>query len=55
MMLTFELVNGTNTSKIMKEYGFGSNTLADWRPFVNEVILDYVEENSQMIGGRTKL
>ncbi|GFS94044.1 putative transposase-like protein [Trichonephila clavipes] len=26
--------------------------MADWRQFVNEVILEYVEENSQQIGGK---
>ncbi|GFT43232.1 DDE_Tnp_IS1595 domain-containing protein [Nephila pilipes] len=50
-MLTFEIILGSATSEIGQTYSFSSATLADWRQFINEVILDYVENNSEKIGG----
>ncbi|GFY50386.1 hypothetical protein TNIN_280121 [Trichonephila inaurata madagascariensis] len=34
---------------------FGLNTIADWRSFTNEVILDHVEESTEAIGGVGKI
>ncbi|GFU87582.1 DDE_Tnp_IS1595 domain-containing protein [Trichonephila clavipes] len=40
------------TDMLLNNLDFSSHTMADWRQFVNEVILEYVEENSQQIGGK---
>ncbi|GFX47704.1 DDE_Tnp_IS1595 domain-containing protein [Trichonephila clavipes] len=50
LMLTFHIVN--RTDMLLNNLDFSSHTMADWRQFVHEVILDYVEENSQQIGGK---
>ncbi|GFX63433.1 hypothetical protein TNCV_3620361 [Trichonephila clavipes] len=44
---------GTGTKEI-KAY-FSSGTLAEWRQFVNEVILDQAEKTSEKIGGKGKI
>lgn len=38
------------TSQIQMEYGFSSSTIADWRQFINETILDFVEFDSATLG-----
>ncbi|KAF8794324.1 hypothetical protein HNY73_002315 [Argiope bruennichi] len=48
-LLTFEIVIGTRTGEIKEQYFFGNSTLSDWKQFVNERILEYVEENSEKI------
>ncbi|GBN14656.1 hypothetical protein AVEN_236481-1 [Araneus ventricosus] len=53
--LTYELVRGTKSEDIQEEYFLSSTTLADWRQFVNETILDYIELNSEKIGGIDKI
>ncbi|GFY53099.1 DDE_Tnp_IS1595 domain-containing protein [Trichonephila inaurata madagascariensis] len=52
LMLTFHIVN--RTDMLLSNLDFASHTMADWRQFVHEVILDYVEENSEQIGGLLK-
>ncbi|XP_035220741.1 uncharacterized protein LOC118193724 [Stegodyphus dumicola] len=53
--LTWELIKGTASSNIEEDFGFSSTTLADWRQFVNEQVLDYVELMSNKIGGECKV
>ncbi|GFY45744.1 DDE_Tnp_IS1595 domain-containing protein [Trichonephila inaurata madagascariensis] len=53
LMLTFHIVN--RTDMLLSNQDFSSHTMGDWRQFVNEVILDYVEENSEQIGGSTTI
>ncbi|XP_035226609.1 uncharacterized protein LOC118198937 [Stegodyphus dumicola] len=53
-VLTYDVLEKIATSKIMKEYGFGSNTMASWSQCIRETILEYIEMNSQMIGGPGK-
>ncbi|XP_035231364.1 uncharacterized protein LOC118203209 [Stegodyphus dumicola] len=53
--LTWELIKGTASSNIEEDFGFSSTTLADWRQFVNEQVLDYVELMSNKIGGVGKV
>ncbi|GFT72095.1 hypothetical protein NPIL_72711 [Nephila pilipes] len=45
------VAKGYGTDKIIDEYSFSSCTMADWRQFINEIIVDYVEETSETIGG----
>ena len=51
LLITYEILRGTKTGRIAEEYGFSSTTLADWRQFINETILNYIEENSEKVGG----
>lgn len=51
LLISYEILRGTKTGRIAEEYGFASTTLADWRQFINEVILNYIEENSEKVGG----
>ncbi|GFU27127.1 DDE_Tnp_IS1595 domain-containing protein [Nephila pilipes] len=53
--LTYLIVKGYGTDKIIDEYSFSSSTMADWRQFINEIIVDYVEETSETIGGVGKI
>ncbi|GFT83765.1 uncharacterized protein NPIL_207311 [Nephila pilipes] len=53
-MLTFQVIFGSATSKIEQTY-FLSATLADWCQFINEVILDFIENNSEKIGGTGRI
>ncbi|KFM67316.1 hypothetical protein X975_04923, partial [Stegodyphus mimosarum] len=53
-VLTYDVLKKIGTSKIIKEYGFGSNTMASWSQCIRETILEYIEMNSQMIGGPGK-
>ncbi|KAF8785343.1 hypothetical protein HNY73_010896 [Argiope bruennichi] len=54
-LLTFEIVIGTRTGEIKEQHFFGKSTLSDWRQLINERILEYVEENSEKIGGVGKI
>ncbi|GFU83909.1 hypothetical protein TNCV_3852311 [Trichonephila clavipes] len=44
-------IRGTKTCDIERKSGFSSATLADWRHFVHEQVLDHVELTSSKIGG----
>ncbi|GFX77756.1 DDE_Tnp_IS1595 domain-containing protein [Trichonephila clavipes] len=46
---------GTKTCDIERKSGFSSATLADWRHFVHEQVLDHVELTSSKIGGVGKV
>ncbi|GFV93251.1 DDE_Tnp_IS1595 domain-containing protein [Trichonephila clavipes] len=46
---------GTKTCDIERKSGFSSATLADWRHFVLEQVLDHVELTSSKIGGVGKV
>ncbi|GFY60309.1 DDE_Tnp_IS1595 domain-containing protein, partial [Trichonephila inaurata madagascariensis] len=52
---TQHLIMETRTKDIKAYFYFSSDTLADWRQFVNEVILDHVETTSEKIGGEGKI
>lgn len=49
-MLTFEIVCGAKTYDIIQQWAFDSNTMSDWRQFINEVLLEYIENNSEKVG-----
>ncbi|GFU52702.1 hypothetical protein NPIL_111771 [Nephila pilipes] len=49
-MKIFQVILHSFASEIQQTYHFSSATLSDWRQFNNEVILDYIENNSQKIG-----
>ncbi|GFX32542.1 hypothetical protein TNCV_3704161 [Trichonephila clavipes] len=51
LRLTWDLITGTKTCDIERKSGFSSATLADWRHFVHEQVLDHVELTSSKIGG----
>ncbi|KAF8774611.1 hypothetical protein HNY73_017143 [Argiope bruennichi] len=53
-LLTFEILIGTRTSEIQEQYFFVNSTLSN-RRFVNERILEYMEENSEKIGVLEKI
>ncbi|GFT86238.1 DDE_Tnp_IS1595 domain-containing protein [Nephila pilipes] len=54
-LLTFQVLLGSATSEIGQTYRFSSKTLADWRQFINIVILDYIENNFEKIGGTGRI
>ncbi|GFU06654.1 hypothetical protein TNCV_4352511 [Trichonephila clavipes] len=43
------------TSLIKSRWSFGPNTMADWRRFIHEAILDPVKESIEEIGGVGKI
>ncbi|GFX92601.1 DDE_Tnp_IS1595 domain-containing protein [Trichonephila clavipes] len=55
LRLTWDLITGTKTCDIERKSGFSSATLADWRHFVHEQVLDHVELTSSKIGGVGKV
>ncbi|GFU31637.1 DDE_Tnp_IS1595 domain-containing protein [Nephila pilipes] len=54
-MLPFQIILGSAASEIGQTYHFSSATLADWLQFINEVILNYIENNFEKIGGTGKI
>ncbi|GFT90155.1 uncharacterized protein NPIL_401611 [Nephila pilipes] len=54
-MLTMQIILGSATSEIGQIYHFSSAALADWRQFINEVILDYIENIFEKIGGTGRI
>ncbi|GFU56756.1 transposable element Tc3 transposase [Trichonephila clavipes] len=52
MMIRYYGHHYFKTDMLLNNLDFSSHTMADWRQFVHEVILNYVEENSQQIGGK---
>lgn len=54
-LLNYEIVRGTKTRDLEAEYYFGTNTLADWRKFINDTISEFVDSNSDKIGGSGKI
>ncbi|GFT94483.1 DDE_Tnp_IS1595 domain-containing protein [Trichonephila clavipes] len=55
LRLTWDLITGAKTCDIERKSGFSSATLADWRRFVHEQVLDHVELTSSKIGGVGKV
>ncbi|KFM72405.1 hypothetical protein X975_25370, partial [Stegodyphus mimosarum] len=53
--LTYEMLRGTKTGAIQEQYFLASNTLANWRQFINKTILDYIELSTEKIGGIEKI
>ncbi|GFS34989.1 uncharacterized protein NPIL_196131 [Nephila pilipes] len=51
----FQISSDSATSEIRQTYHFSSATLADWCEFINEVILDYTENDSEKIGGTGRI
>ncbi|KAF8783398.1 hypothetical protein HNY73_013562 [Argiope bruennichi] len=54
-LLTFEILIGTRTGELKEKYFFGNSTLSNWRQFINERILEYVQENSEKNGGAGRI
>lgn len=54
-LLTYEIVKGTRTRDIESEYYFATNTLADYRQFIREIISEYLISKSEKIGGTGKV
>ncbi|KAJ4428335.1 hypothetical protein ANN_24354, partial [Periplaneta americana] len=40
---------------IEKKYFFGDHTITDWRQFIDEVVVEYIEVNSEKVGGDGKV
>ncbi|GFS97015.1 DDE_Tnp_IS1595 domain-containing protein [Nephila pilipes] len=49
LMISFSVILGSATSEIEQMYHFSPGILADWRQFINEVILDSTENNSVVV------
>lgn len=54
-LLTYEIVKGYTADNLIDEYAFSSATVADWRQFVRELIVDYIELHSEKLGGPGKI
>ncbi|GFT70131.1 DDE_Tnp_IS1595 domain-containing protein [Nephila pilipes] len=54
-MLTMQIILGSVTSEIGQTYHFSSAALADGCQFINELILDYIENNSEKIGSTGRI
>lgn len=51
VLLTYELCIGTTSKELLFQYSFSSETLADWRHFYRELLVEYLETNSEKLGG----
>lgn len=53
LLLTYEILIWQRTDDIMQQYNFSSSTMCDWRNFVNERIVEYMESkcNTEKICG----
>lgn len=54
-LINYEIVRGTKTRDLETEYYFGSNTLADWRKCINDKISEFMDSNSDKVGGSGKI
>lgn len=55
MLLTYDVLNKVPSKHIKKEYKLGDYATCDWTNFCTEVILDYIERNSdKKISGEGK-
>lgn len=52
LTLMYELLHRTPTKQLRKEMILSPVTLTDWNNFVNEMLVDYLEENSKPKGSR---
>ena len=55
MKLTYDILKGVSASDLIEEYSFSSATVADWRQYIREVLVDYIELNSEKLGGPGKI
>lgn len=55
MLLTYDIMNQVPSKTIQKELGIEQQTACDWFQFCREVVLDFIETKSEMIGGEGKV
>lgn len=51
MNLTYEILNGTESKQIIREFSFSECTICEWRHFITEQLVGYIEKISEQIGG----
>ena len=55
MLLTYDIIQKVPSKAIQKELQIEQNTACDWFQFCTEVVLDFIENKSEMIGGEGKV
>ena len=55
MKLTYDILKGVSASDLIEEYSFSSATVADCRQYIREVLVNYIELNSEKLGGPGKI
>jgi hypothetical protein len=55
MLVTYDVLLKVPSQAIQQEYQIDQCTVCDWFQFCREVVLDFVERKSEMIGERVKL
>jgi hypothetical protein len=51
MLLTYGIMREVRSKTIEKEFQIAGHTVCDWFRFCRDVVLDFVESKSEMIGG----
>jgi hypothetical protein len=55
MLLTYGIMRKVPSETIQKEFQIAGHTACDWFRFCRDVVLDFVESKSEMIGGEGKV
>jgi len=55
MILTYDIMQKVPSKAIQKELQIEENTACDWFRFCREVVLDFIENKSEMTGGESKV
>jgi len=55
MLLTYDILQKVPYAVILKGHQIEQHTACDWFQFCREVILDFIESNTEMIGGEGKV
>ena len=55
MLLTYDIMQKVPSKATQKELRIEENTACDWFQFCREVVLDFIENKSEMIGGEGKV
>jgi len=55
MLVTYDILQKVPSKAIQKQYQTDEHTACDWFQFCREVVLDFIESKSGMIGGEGKV
>lgn len=55
LMLSYELFQGSSVNSIHKDLGVFEHCISDWRQCISDVLIDFIENNTQKVGGPGKV
>lgn len=55
LMLCYELFQGSSENSLRKDLGVFTHCISDWRQCITEVLLNFIETNTEKVGGHGKV